>query len=97
MDVDLTIGQHRAANGDCGVERAVVTQVPDRPAVDPSTFALELRDQLHRTHFRRAAQGARREHRPQRVERIRPVTQLGLDVADQVLDVAEALDLHVAC
>ena len=95
VDVGLAALQDRAPDGDRGVEVAVVAEVADGAAVQAAPLALGGGDQLHRPDLRRAGQGAGREDRPERVERVELGAKPALDVADQVEHVAVALDLHV--
>ena len=76
--------------------------VADDARVGAAPVALELGDDLHRAHLRRAGDRAGREGRAQQVERRDAVAQLAGDLGDEVRDVREplgleeALDLHGA-
>ena len=70
--------------------------VADRARVDAAPVALELRDDLHRAHLRRARDGAGREAGAQELERRDAVAQLADDLRDEVRDVRVALRLHEA-
>ena len=95
MDVGLTGPQDRAPNRDRRVEIAVVAEVADRAAVQAAALALRRGDQLHRPDLGSTREGARREHRPQRIERVEVRLEAALDVRHEMEDVAVALDLHV--
>ena len=95
VDVGLAAAEDRAADRDRRVEVAVVAEVADGAAVQPAALALGRRDELHRADLRGARQRAGREDGAQRVERVELRPQPALDVADEVEDVAVALDLHV--
>ena len=94
---------HERADRDARVELARLRQeVADRTGVDPAPVPLELGDDLHRPHLRRARDGARREARAQQLERGDAVAQLAHDLRDEMrhvrvpLGLHEALDLHRA-
>ena len=95
VDVGLALLEDRAADGDRGVEVAVVAEVADGAAVQPAALALGGRDELHRADLGRARERAGREDRAERVERVELGLEPRLDVRDEVEDVAVALDLHV--
>ena len=95
VDVGLAAAQDGAPDRDRRIEVAVVTEVADGAAVEPAPLALGRRDELHRADLRCAGQRAGREDRAERVERVEIRQEPTLDVADQVEDVAVALDLHV--
>src|SRR4051794_9953715 len=66
----------RCPDRDTGIERAVEAQVSHGAGVRPALIALELRDALHRADLRCAGDGARREARAERIERIEPLREL---------------------
>ena len=86
--------QDDRADRDARVERAARQRVQHRARVRPAPVALELGDDLHRPHLRRARDGAGREARAQQVERRHAVRQLAADLRDEVRDVREALGLE---
>ena len=77
-----------------GVEIAGIAEVADRAAVAAALDRLELVDDLHRAHLRRARERARRQHRAQRVHRADARAQRARDGGDDVHHVAVGLDLH---
>ena len=79
---------------DARVERAAGQRVEDRAGVGAAAVLLELRDDLHRAHLRRARDGARREGRAQQVERRDAGRELADDLRDEVRDVREPLRLE---
>ena len=88
---------HERADRDARVELARLRQeVADRARVDAAPVLLELRDDLHRAHLRRARDGAGREGRAQQLERRDPVAQLPDDLRDEMRHVRVALGLHEA-
>src|SRR6185436_20770405 len=70
VDVRLTVLEDRAPDRDRGVEVAVIAEIAHGAAVQPPALALRRGDELHRPDLRGARQGAGREDRAQRVERI---------------------------
>ena len=71
-------------------------RVDDGARVRPAPVALELGDDLHRAHLRRARDGAGREARAQQVEGVTPSRELADDLRDEVRHVREALGLEEA-
>src|SRR5438094_982938 len=69
----------RCADGDAGVHLPIESEVSDRAGVRTALILLELGDALHRADLRRARDGARREARAERVERVESVRELALD------------------
>ena len=84
--------KHQRADGDRLVHVAAMTEVADRPAVEASPHGLDLVDQLHGAHLRRAYQRTGREGRGKQVERVATRGEAAGDPADDVHDVAVALD-----
>src|SRR4029079_10048954 len=95
VDVGLAVLEDRAPDGDGGVEVAVVAEIPDRAAVQTATLTFGRRDELHRAYLGRPRQGAGREDRTERIERVELGLETRLDVRHEVEHVAVALDLHV--
>ena len=95
VDVRLATLQDGGPDRDRRVQVAVIAEIAHCPTIQPAPLALGRGDQLHRADLRRPGEGARGEHRPQRVERVQLRAELRLDVAHEVEDVAVALDLHV--
>ena len=91
----LTALEHGAPDGDRGIEVAVVAEVAGSAAVQAPALALGGRDELHRADLGRPGQGAGREHRAQRIERIEVGLEPPFDVRDEMQHVAVLLDLHV--
>ena len=89
------LGDH-GADGDAGVEIAGEVGVEDCAAVDAAAGGLELFDDLHGADFGRAGEGAGGEAGAQGVDGAEVRAELALDGADQVHDVAVALDEHEA-
>ena len=75
------------------VEVAGRVEVADRAAVESAAHRLELVDDLHRPHLRRAGQRARRERRDKHVEASLP-RRPGLDASRRCARHAVALDRH---
>ena len=96
LQVRDPVRDHHRAQCDAGVHRPIRKGVQHGAAVRPPPEPFELRDQLHRAHLRSAADRARGEARPEHLERRHPVAQLADDLRDEVRDVGEPLDLHVA-
>ena len=94
LDVGDAVLDHDGADVDAGVEVAGVGQPADRAAVAAALDGLELVDDLHRAHLRRARQRARREDRAQRVHRADVPAQRARDVGDDVHDVRVGLHAH---
>ncbi len=63
LQVRDAVRQDDRADGDAGVERPVRQRVADRARVRPAPVSLELRDQLHGAHLRRAGDASRRGSR----------------------------------
>ena len=80
------------ADRDREIHLAGERQVADGAAVQPALGRLELVDQLHRAHLRRARQRAGRERRAQHVVIRHAGLQLAFDRADDVLHVRVLLD-----
>src|SRR5690606_33869031 len=80
------------ADRDVEVEVAVEADVADAPAVDAPPLRLELLDDLHRPHLRRAGDRAAREGTAHEIERVPVRAKAPDDGADEVMHVREALD-----
>ena len=72
LHVGDAVAHHRGPDRDRHVEVAGEVEVADRTAVDPAPDRLELLDQLHGPHLRRAGQRAGREGGGEHVEAVRP-------------------------
>ena len=89
----------RAARTSCG-SRSPCRGCPTsrrsrrRPAYGPALDRFELVDDLHRPHLRRAADRARRQRRPQHVDRAELVAQVARHLRREVHHVAVALERH---
>src|SRR5262245_40480517 len=86
---------HGCADRNGHVHVAVEAEVAHGAAVDAALHRLELVDELHGTHLRRAGHGPGRKARPQHVDRVAPGGDAALDVRDDVHDVRVALDHHL--
>ena len=97
LQVRDAVAQPERADRDARVELARFRDaVADGARIDPAPVPLELRDDLHRAHLRRARDGAGREARAQQLERRHSVAQLADDLRDEVRHVRVALGLHEA-
>ena len=96
LQVGDAVGDHHRAQRDAGVHRPIREGVQHGAPVGAAAEPLQLGDQLHRAHLRGAADRAGREAGAQHLERRDAVAQLADDLRDEVRDVREALDLHVA-
>src|SRR5690606_15753970 len=94
LHVGVPVLEHGRADGDAGVEVAGEVHVPDRPGVAPAAGGLELVDDLHGPDLRGAGDGPGGEDRPQHVDGAEVVAEGPRHRADDVHDVAVALDLH---
>ncbi len=94
LDVGLPALEQDAADGDAEVQVAREVEVAHRAGVEAAPRGLELVDDLHGAHLRRARHGARGEARHQRVEPIAVLGQLALDHRHQVHHVRVALERH---
>src|SRR5207253_11243439 len=92
LHVGDAVADHHCPQGDAGVHVAGEVDVADGAAVGSAAVRLEFVDDLHGPHFRRAAERAGRQGRPQRVEGGQILSQLAGDGARKVHDVAVALD-----
>ena len=90
------VRDHDRPQRDARVHRPAGQHVADRARVRAAAVALELGDDLHRAHLRRAGDRAGGEARAEHVERRHAVAQLADDLGDEVRDVREALDLQRA-
>ena len=70
LHVDLAVLHHRGAEHDAGVHRAVGGEIADAAGIGAALLLLQLVDDLHRAHLRRAGDGAGREAGDERVERV---------------------------
>ena len=95
LDVDLAVLDDDGADVDRGVEVAVPGEVADRAAVGAALVRLELVDDLHRPHLRRARRAcpAGSAERSTSIA-LDPVAQRARDLADDVEDVGVGLDDH---
>ncbi len=84
--------KHQSADGDRLIHGAVPAEVADRPAVELPAYRLELVDDFHRAHLWSAHEGTRGKGRGKQVEGILSRPQAAVDAADDVHDVAVALD-----
>src|SRR5690606_39657056 len=75
------------ADRDVEVEVAVEADVADAPAVDAPPLRLELLDDLHRPHLRRAGDRAAREGTAHEIERVPVRAKAPDDGADEVMHV----------
>ena len=96
VEMGDAVAQDGAPDGDRGVQVAIVAEVADGAAVEAAPLALQLPDQLHGAHLGGAGERAGGEDGAERVEGVEVGSQAALDVADQVQDVAVALDRAVA-
>ena len=87
-------GDDERADRDAEIQIAGEVEIADRAGVDAAAIGLELGDDLHRAHLRRARHRARRETGDQRVEPILIVGELAFDDRDQVHDVRVLLEPH---
>ena len=92
---DLAVLHEQRADRDRGVHVARIVEVADAAAVGAAPQRLELVDDLHRAHLRRARERAGRERRAQQVEPVEPRAQPRLHVRDDVHHVRVALDHRV--
>ncbi len=67
-------------------------EIADAAGIEAALLVLQLVDDLHRAHLRRARHGAGREARGERVERVVVRVEPALDVGDDVHHLAVALD-----
>ena len=95
LHIQTAVLDHRRADGDGQVHVAVESEVTDCAGVDAALGRFQFVDDLHRPHFRRAADGAGRERRLQHRHRIQARLELAVDVGDDVHHVRIALDGHV--
>ena len=84
--------EHERADGDGLVHVAARAEVAHRAAVEPAVHGLELVDDLHRAHFRRADERAGGERRGEQIERVAPWREIAIHAAHDVHHVAVALD-----
>src|SRR5229473_2905954 len=92
---DAILEHERRPNRDRGVEtRRTPADVSDCTGVRSPALRLQLIDDFHRAHLRRATDGPRGEAGAEDVERIVPGTQSPADFADEMLHVRVALDLE---
>jgi hypothetical protein len=88
--------QHDRPDRDAGVHRAAGEDIADGTGVRPAPVALELGDDLHRSHLRGARDGAGRKARTQEAVRADPLLELAGDLRDEVGHVGEPLRLEEA-
>ena len=69
LDVNPAVLDERGAQGDAGVQVAVVAEIAERARVESALNRLLLGDDLHRPDLGRSADRARRERRAHEVER----------------------------
>ena len=96
LEVGDAVPEHDRPDRDARVEVAARQRVADRAGIRPAPVALELRDQLHRTHLRRAADGSGREAGAKQVERADAVRERAGHLRDEMRHVREALRLEEA-
>ena len=95
LEIRDAVPQHERADGDARVHLALRREdVADRAGVDPAPVALELGDDLHRAHLRRAGDRAGGEARAQQLERCAVALQLADDLRDEMRDMRVPLRLH---
>ena len=94
LHVEHAVLQHRGADRDRGVHVVLEAHVADGARVDAAARRLELVDDLHRPHLRRAADGAGGKRGAQHVEAGEARLQRPFDVGHDVHHVRVALDHH---
>src|SRR5690606_33198636 len=92
LHVQAAVLDHRGADRDGGVGVAVPADVADRAGIDVALDRLQFADDLQRADLGRAADGAGGEGGAQHVGVAQPRLQRAGDFADDVHDVAVALD-----
>src|SRR5215470_16429695 len=92
LDVHHAVLDQRRAQHDAAVELARGGEIAHRPGIEPALVGFELVDDLHRPYLGRARDGAGREARRQRVERVVFSIELAFDVRNDMHHLAEALD-----
>ena len=94
LDVGDAVLDDDGADVDRGVEVAVEAEVADRAAVGAALVGLELVDDLHRAHLRRARERARRKAGAEGVHGADVGAERPRDAAHDVEDVRVGLDDH---
>src|SRR5690606_21122888 len=92
LHVQAAVLDDRGADGDGHVRIPVPADVADAAGIHVAPDRLQLADDLQRTDLWRPAHRARRERGPQHVRVAQPLAQPPGDLADDVHDVAVALD-----
>src|SRR5690606_13842073 len=80
--------------GDAGVEVAVEAEIPDRAGVGAALALLQFIDDVHGAHLRAAADGTGGEGGAHDIVGVAVRAQAAIDIADDVHDMAVALDDH---
>ena len=95
LDHDLVVQHQRRPNRDTRIHaRCAPTDVADGAGVRAAPLRLQLVDDLHRAHFRGAADRPRGEAGAENIERVVAIPQLTAHFAHEVLHVRVALDLQ---
>ena len=94
LDVALFAVHEEGADGDAGVKVAVEVGVEDAAAIDSAAGGFELFDDLHGADFGGSAEGAGGEAGAEGVDGREIGAELAFEGADEVHDVAVALDEH---
>src|SRR5438046_408646 len=95
LNVKHSLLQYGGANRDCRIHIVLKADIADGARINTAARGLELVDDLHRTHFWRAADRARGKRRRENVEAREPLLQRAFDIRHDVHHVRIALDRHL--